>query len=206
MEILNKEPKLSINGQPYSPPIGYSYRYATLKNNFHSVPVVHLSLAQGEGARSTIIYSHGNSSDLGVSLKFITLLAEFHKADFVVYDYTGYGLSSMEETTPSSISEDLEIVLAWIDRPLSEITLLGFSLGCFPTAKAASKHKVKAVALLAPMASLFSIFEENLTPYTFFKEDEFCLLEIVENIESHIFIAHSRDDSIIPFRHSQIIY
>ncbi len=97
-------------------------------------------------------------------------------------------------------------MLAWIDRPLSEIILLGFSLGCFPTAKVASKHKVKAVILLAPMASLFSIFEDNLTPYTFFKDDEFCLLEVVENIESHIFIAHSRDDSIIPFRHSQIIY
>lgn len=112
----------------------------------------------------------------------------------------------MKETTPDSISEDLEIVLAWVDRPLKEIILLGFSLGCFPTAKAASKHKVKAVIMLAPMASLFSIFEENLTPYTFFKEDEFCLLEVVENIESHIFIAHSRDDNIIPFRHSQIIY
>lgn len=70
-------------------------------------------------------------------------------------------------------------MLAWIDRPLSEIILLGFSLGCFPTAKIASKHKVKGVILLAPMASLFSIFEDNLTPYTFFKDDEFCLLEVV---------------------------
>jgi esterase/lipase len=85
---------------------------------------------------------------------------------------------------------------------LEEIVLIGFSLGCFPTATTAAKHKIKAVVLLSPMASLISLFEPKLTPFTFFKDDEFNILEIVENIESHILIVHSRDDELIPFRHS----
>jgi hypothetical protein len=61
---------------------------------------------------------------------------------------------------------------------------------------------VKAVVLLAPLASLISLFEDKLSPFTFFKEDQFNLLEVVENIQSHLFIAHSRHDELIPFRHA----
>lgn len=122
-----------------------------------------------EECKSTIIYSHGNSSDLSVSLRFVAALAELHKVNYIVYDYTGYGNSKLKETTPESIVQDLEMVLAWSALPLEEIILVGFSLGCFPTATVAAKHRVKGVVLLSPMASLISLFEEKLSPFTFFK-------------------------------------
>lgn len=164
-----------IKDSPYIAPLGYTYQYFVLNCQNHSIPVVYLKYTQ-EKAKSTVIYSHGNASNLAQSLGFLSSIADHHKADYIAYDYTGYGESELKETTAASICEDLEILLAWINKPLEEIVLIGFSLGCYPTAKTAAKHKIKAIVLLSPMTSLISIFEEKLTPFTFFKDDQFNLL------------------------------
>ena len=54
-----------------------------------------------------MIYSHGNSSDLGQSVKFVTGLAAYHEMDYLVYDYTGYGVSKIPETSEDKICKDL---------------------------------------------------------------------------------------------------
>ena len=50
---------------------------------------------------------------------------------------------------------------------------MGFSLGCYPTAKMASMYKVKGVVLISPMMSLISLLagEEKLAVNSFFKGD-----------------------------------
>jgi abhydrolase domain-containing protein 17 len=141
-----------------------------------SVPLVHLvpKIAKKE-KHHVVVFSHGNGADLSHSLSFVCSMACNFEAEYVAYDYSGYGRSEIKETTPDSICNDLEAVLAWLDRPLSEIILVGFSLGCYPTAKVASKHKVKGVVLLSPMMSLISLMadERKLGVNSFFKNDEF---------------------------------
>ena len=138
--------------------------------------------------KSIVIFSHGNGSDLAQSLSFISSLAEMHfdshSTAFVGYDYSGYGQSTITKTTTTSICEDLENVLAWLNRPLDEIIVIGFSLGCYPTAKVASKYKVKGVVLVAPMMSLVSLMadENKLGINSFFKDDELNTFEVIENI------------------------
>ena len=59
----------------------------------HSVPVVRLvptDLKEDE-TLPTIIYAHGNSSDMGDSLYFVSKMAPKFRAEWVVFDYTGYG-------------------------------------------------------------------------------------------------------------------
>ncbi len=45
-----------------------------------------------------IIYAHGNSSDLSDSIKFIDRMAQKFRAEFVVFDYSGYGESNISNT------------------------------------------------------------------------------------------------------------
>ena len=108
-------------------------------------------------------------------------MASLHTAEYIAYDYSGYGVSDQKNTTPETICTDLEAVLAWSDRPLDEVILIGFSLGCFPTAKVASKYKVKGVILISPMISLISVLadEKQLGINSFFKNDEFNTFEVV---------------------------
>jgi len=104
--------------------------------------------------------------------------------------------------------DDLENVIAWADRPLDQIILVGFSLGCFPTAKIASKYRIKAVVLVSPMMSLISLLSEHekLQFGTFFRNDEFSTFKVIDNIEAHLMLIHSLHDELIPFKHSQLIY
>lgn len=79
--------------------------------------MVHLH-KKSKKLKSLIIFSHGNGSDLTQSLEFISSLAEIHEAEYIAYDYTGYGRSALKKTTAEGICNDLETVIAWANRPL----------------------------------------------------------------------------------------
>lgn len=55
----------------------------------------------------TIIYSHGNSSDLADSLIFIEKISQKLMAEFIIYDYSGYGESRVRDVGEETICEDL---------------------------------------------------------------------------------------------------
>ena len=44
-----------------------------------------------------VVYAHGNSSDMGDSLYFISKFSEKMRAVYIVFDYTGYGESRVKE-------------------------------------------------------------------------------------------------------------
>ena len=54
----------------YEPPEGYKYRVKIIEKNKHSTPVLVLTPIDPK-VRQTIIYSHGNASDLSDSLWFV---------------------------------------------------------------------------------------------------------------------------------------
>jgi hypothetical protein len=62
------------------------------------------------------------------------------------------------------IAKDIEIVLGWIDKPLNQIILWGFSLGSFPVISAAAKYPVKGVILQCPISSVGCFFKDDLRP------------------------------------------
>ena len=49
---------------------------------------------------STIIYAHGNSSDMQDSLTFIEKMTKILRTQYIIFDYSGYGVSSVTEITP----------------------------------------------------------------------------------------------------------
>lgn len=46
-----------------------------------------------------ILYSHGNSSDIADAYYFFINLAKTIPYNYILYDYTGYGISKKSETT-----------------------------------------------------------------------------------------------------------
>jgi hypothetical protein len=60
-------------------------------------------------------------------------------------------------------------VISWTKIPLNRIILWGFSLGSYPTVCNAAKFKVGGMVLHCPIASVNSMFEEEITTKTKFK-------------------------------------
>lgn len=100
------------NPKLYHPPEKYTHEVAVLDSDSHSIPLVLLSLTNRAHYLATLIYSHGNSSDLSQSLTFVSAMAQLHPyLDFIVYDYTGYGQSKLTQMTQESICSDLKTVM-----------------------------------------------------------------------------------------------
>lgn len=79
--------------------------------------------------------------------------------DVLGYDYSGYGESRVYVIGEETIVRDLELVIGWLDRPLSKIVLWGFSLGSYPTVcNAVTYASLAGIVLQCPIASINCIF------------------------------------------------
>ena len=61
------------------------------------------------GAKHTILFSHGNAEDLGMMYKRMKDLALVLCVNVMAYDYTGYGLSSVEELDDRDDNEFVDV-------------------------------------------------------------------------------------------------
>ena len=100
------------------------------------------------------------------SLAFIERMSKIMLAEFIIFDYSGYGCSKETEITEETICKDMEIVLAWAAKgsSISNFILWGFSLGTFPTVSCATKYPVRGIILQSPLASVSNLFEEEIDP------------------------------------------
>ena len=75
-------------------------------------------------------------------MAFAIMIAYYFTVNVVIYDYTGYGISS-GNPTEQKLNDDLLNVLAFtVNRlkiPLNKVFLWGYSLGSGPTIDLASK-------------------------------------------------------------------
>jgi hypothetical protein len=58
--------------------------------------VIHATFVQRQGAKITILYSHGNAEDMNTCYWFLRKLSRKLKVNVLAYDYSGYGGSSGE--------------------------------------------------------------------------------------------------------------
>lgn len=59
------------------------------------IPAVHI---QGDEAKFTIIYSHGNAEDVGLSLPYLDHLSRCCNCDVLAYEYCGYSIAEGESS------------------------------------------------------------------------------------------------------------
>ncbi|CAN0191681.1 unnamed protein product [Discosporangium mesarthrocarpum] len=115
-----------------------------------------LALHASEGARFTLIYSHGNATDIGAMHDRCAAIAAALGVNVLVYDYTGYGAAS-GSPTESQTYQDIEAVYKWARENLCgggsggvgdgqggcphRIVLYGQSVGSGPTCYLAAKEQ-----------------------------------------------------------------
>lgn len=86
-------------------------------------------------ARPTLLYSKGNSFDMGMLRYHCVQLAQLLDVDVVYYDYGGYGASSGAPSAAGTVA-DARVAADYVEElgvPWSRVILYGFSLGNGPT-------------------------------------------------------------------------
>ena len=157
---------------------------------------------------TNILFSHGNSTDIGYSLNFLIDLSYQLESDIYCFDYSGYGKST-GKPTESTIYKDIATVIDFITvimpNPIkiSSLILYGNSLGsaCVINAAYSNYKNIKGIILLSPIASGLKI---AFTSYNTNEKEEidiFCNDSKISSINCPVFIIHGKNDELINITH-----
>ncbi|WP_375473307.1 alpha/beta hydrolase [uncultured Nostoc sp.] len=155
-------------------------------------------------AKYTILYSHGNSEDLG-DIKQI--LEKLHAWGFSVFafDYRGYG-TSQGKPTESHAYEDINSAYNYLTQnlkiPPKKIIVLGHSVG---GGSAVNLAMQKPVAGLIVESSFISAFQV-IVPFRILPFDKFLNLDNIKKVKCPILVIHGKADNIIPFTHGEKLF
>ena len=186
------------------------HRIKKCSNNKHIIALHIKNNNMSKEKKLTIIFSHGNSCDLGKIYPFLIDLSTQLKADVISYDYSGYGRSEgspSEKEIYSDIDQIMDFVMVFKRIKLDSIVLMGNSLGSVPSVyiAAGDNYKgIKGVILISPIASGIKLFHPNveISNNDLEKIDVFCNLSKVREINCPVFLIHGKKDDIIPHNQS----
>ena len=179
--------------------------YLTTKDNIklHSWFIPH------EGAAYTLLFCHGNGSNISNRLDKILVLHQA-KVNIFIIDYRGYGLSS-GRPTEKGVYFDAQAGYDYLinrgDINPEQIILYGESLGSAVIIDLACREKVGGVIVEGAFSSgrdmgkiLYPYIPKNILP------DIFNSLEKIKRITAPKLFLHSLDDEIVPLELGEKLY
>ena len=156
-----------------------------------------------------MIISHGNAEDIYIVNEWVSkILRYFVNVNFVMYEYTGYGLNQEKFSCSEQFCyNDAERVYNYVTQelkiPPERIVIFGRSLGSGPSCYLAEKYKVAGLILNSGFMSVFRVaFKFRWT----LPGDMFPNIDRIKNIECPVCIIHSIKDEIVPFYHARQMY
>jgi fermentation-respiration switch protein FrsA (DUF1100 family) len=155
-------------------------------------------------AKYTILYSHGNSEDLG-DIKQI--LEKLHAWGFSVFafDYRGYG-TSQGKPTESHAYEDINSAYNYLTQnlkiPPERIIVLGRSVGGGSAVNLAMQKPVAGLIIESSFISAFQV----IVLFRILPFDKFPNLDKIKKVKCPILVIHGKADNIVPFAHGEKLF
>ena len=201
--IKNKKKKLYISIQFRL--IDYRFIKIIDKDNntlplllFH--PPSHISVC--------IIYSHGNSGDLGSCLLEYYDIAVNTNCMVISFEYPGYGECKNQPSRESQFFKNLKMTYIFVKKYLgfksSQIILYGFSLGTGIIFDLACKKEYRAAGLIlqSPFLSIMRILYNVKTTRYF---DLFNSCDKAKHLCLKTLFIHGNEDTMVPYIHGRIL-
>lgn len=163
-----------------------------------------------EGARGTILYSHGNGECIADSLEAVGIYRDLG-FNVLVYDYGGYGQSTgkpSEQRCYDDVRAMWKYLTVTRGIPPDRIVLFGRSLGGGPTTQLATEVKPACVVLESTFCSIPAMARAKfpLIPAWLILRTRFDNLAKVARITAPLLVIHSRTDSVVPFAQGRALY
>jgi pimeloyl-ACP methyl ester carboxylesterase len=169
-----------------------------------------------ESDKVTILFSHGNSVDIGGCRDICEHLSASLNVNVLTYDYPNYGHSSKCRTTEHGLGQAIESVYnACVEKGVDpkKILLSGHSLGSVPTLHLASRCYVSylGVLLFAPLASGCRVAAQGngYIPEAVLGALDHVLfdnLRTVEDVKAPVAIVHCTSDTIVSVHQAEKLH
>jgi fermentation-respiration switch protein FrsA (DUF1100 family) len=163
-----------------------------------------------EDARGTVLFFHGNAGNISHRLDYLRMFNRLRYSTLIV-DYRGYGKST---GTPSEEGTYRDAEAAWdylrrarLAQP-RDVVIAGESLGAAVATRLAAEAGPRAVVLFSTFTSATDLGAEVywFLPVRLLSRIGYDNRENLKRIRAPVFIAHSRDDDIVPYAHGKRLY
>ena len=161
-------------------------------------------------ARGSVLFFHGNAGNISHRIDYLQM---FHRLRYstLIVDYRGYGKST---GSPSEAGTYLDAEAAWehlvharMARP-QDVVIAGESLGAAVATRLAADVNPRAVLLFSTFTSVPDLSAQVywFLPVRLLSRIGYDNLANLKRIRAPVFIAHSRDDDIVPYAHGRKLY
>mmetsp|Transcript_40964 Transcript_40964/g.72034 ORF Transcript_40964/g.72034 Transcript_40964/m.72034 type:complete len:331 (-) Transcript_40964:95-1087(-) len=160
---------------------------------------------RGDATR-TMLFSHGNSTDIGIMFHHFRDMCNRLRINLFAYDYSGYG-ESTGVPSEADLYADIDAAYHYLtsDCLLAEesIVLFGQSVGSVPSIDLATRCECGGMVLHGALKSGLSVIHEVQAMYWF---DVFQNAAKIENVNAPVLCIHGTHDSEVPFEHGLALF
>ncbi|MBV6446482.1 alpha/beta hydrolase [Nitrosomonas sp.] len=184
--------------------------YATVSIPVGNGETLHGWWMSVQDAKGTVLFFHGNAGNISHRINYLTMFKRLGY-NTLLFDYRGYGQSS---GTPSESGMYQDALAAWHyltgtkEIAPKRIVLFGESLGGAVASWLAAREKPGLLVLASTFTSVPELGAEiyPFLPVRWISRFEYNTLKSLQAVSCPVFIAHSPQDEIIPFQHSQRLF
>jgi fermentation-respiration switch protein FrsA (DUF1100 family) len=157
-----------------------------------------------------MLFFHGNAGNISHRLETIKIYNKLG-LNFLIFDYRGYGISTGKPTEKGTYL-DADSVWQYLieERKLEpqEIIISGRSLGGGIAAELAKKVRPAMLVMESTFTSMTEVSAKHypFMPTGLIVKHEYETILKLKDIHCPIVFAHSKNDEVIPYEHSQRNY
>ena len=185
----------------------YSDRENIIKLRTASGGLISASYRKDEEKEYTLLYSHGNATDIGLVRVPAYFIASGIGANPCLYDYPGYGTSEgvpSERGTYEAIEAAYDYLVNEQKVAPDKIILYGQSVGSGPAIELATRKPVHSVILEGAFVSSFRVFtRKQIFPFDLFNNAK--KINKMKGFPPVLFVHGEQDEIIAPW-HCEELY
>jgi uncharacterized protein len=160
--------------------------------------------------RGAVVVLHGNAGNISHRVDTVLMFCRLGYSTLII-DYRGYGRSSgkpSEEGTYRDAEAAWQYLIGPRRFPESQIVIYGESLGGAVAAWLAARHPPRALVLASTFTSVPDLGADiyPFLPVRLLARIRYDARGNVARVEAPVFVAHSRDDEIVPFNHGKALF
>ena len=202
--LLNAVPWLTANWFMFQPPKPIAGYQAPITLTTVSGQEITAEYFAHPKAKWTILYSHGNATDLA-RIRGILKELRAEKYNVLSYEYPGYG-GVQGRPSERGTYEATEAAYAYLIEQLHvrpcQVVIFGRSLGSGPSVDLAKYNQVAGMILISPMLSAYRV----LTYIPLLMFDRYKNAEKIVAITMPLLIVHGDIDIVEPIWHGKKLF